>query len=65
MYGQEFKVEFYVRDSISGVSIEGAELYDIDNGLLGYSDINGELDVTIQKKVPKLFLFHIVNILLK
>ena len=34
MYGQEFKVEFYVRDSISGVSIEGAELYDTDTGLL-------------------------------
>lgn len=56
MYGQEFKVEFYVRDSISGVSIEGAELYDTDTGLLGYSDINGELKVTIQKKSTNLML---------
>ena len=56
IYGQELKVELYVRDSISGVSIEGAELYDIDNGLLGYSDIDGKLSVRIEKKNTNLIL---------
>lgn len=54
---QQRQLEFSIRDSVSGVFIEGVELYDSNNGLLAYSDSDGKFNLLLEDRTATLTLF--------